>query len=690
MTTKALTGAGAAYLRISTEDQSTEHQTRAITRWLTDRGQTVTPSMWITDEGWSRSDDDVRPGFRRLLALVEQGKIQWVVIYNSDRFGHATNLRLMRTLSVMESRGVSLWSVTEPEMGNLASSDVLPMILATLNSSRSVGEIYNKAVRAIEGVVTHAGNAIGNLPLYGYDKVCVRPDGKERWRLILERHEGKMPIKVRLWPDGRRDEFRGAGHNPGVDDGDRMRLAPSVHADRVAVVRLAFELFTTRQITPTAIAKILAATPGLNPPPNPVPKFSDQFVRQLLANPTYCYGAAVRCRRTNAQHAEWRDGRVQPVAKLPGARVPTGRKRDRSDWVLPPQSERAGGLVGEEVWEAAYAKLTNKPKGQAVAPRNPARWLSGLLVCGGCGLPMRSVTATKRKRNKQTKCGYACRTYYTADRRAGTPCRHNFVREEVVEGIITRYLKDTGERLDVLEKTPAAVIVEMAEALVADSACAQSLRFADVLPPGDPFREASVSLEDGVGRYTRLLTQVWRETKESKRKGQKSPLSAAGLVAEWEQQHHGRAGRLAMELAAAEESLGTMVDNFATLRAGPARDRLQRRIEEQEAAVARLREAMVPLTERLREAGALVARCREALAEVRRLLLAEDGVSLKRRSGDVLRKLIRRITVSFRPHDVPKKGGGIIACSVPTTALVTPMVGESRELQVPKTASRCR
>jgi len=661
---------GAAYLRISTEEQSVSHQTKAINGWLDERGLAVAPHHWITDEGWGRGDDDVRPGFARLLTLAEQSKIDWIVCYNSDRFGAATNLRFMRTLSILEAKGVELYSTTEPEMGNLASSDILPMIMSTLNTARSTVEIYNKAQRAIEGVVTHAGNAKGVMPAFGYDKVCLSPDGKEKWRLVLERHEGKVPVKTRIWPDGRTEEFRGAGNNPSPDAKDKMRLAQSVHADRIAAVRLIFELWTTRNIGVSEIAKILNNTPGINPPPNHVPKFHDQNIRQIISNPSYAYGAQVRFQRCHAQLAEWRGGKAVPIKKLPGQRLPKGRLRDRADWVLPPESERGGGIIDEATWEQAYTKLMAKP-GKVKTPRNPDRWLSGLIFCQ-CGLPMRAVTQNSRSRNKLVKTGYACRSYYMKGRRAGVACRRNFIRESILETTIINYLKDTGERLAILEKTPAAVVIAIADELVAESP--QGVTLGDVLPKGDPYRECAVALDDGTLRYAKLLARMWREV------GMKGKnTTAATLTTAYQQKHAKEATRTQQELTDAETRLDQMVENFGSLKPGIARDRLQTRIEEQEKTVAEMREHAVPLSDRLAEAASVVSRCREALSEVRRVLVADDGVTLKKRHGEALRRLVRQIVVKFRSLDVTTHSGGTMECSTPTQVVVVPMVGESRD-----------
>jgi hypothetical protein len=70
---------------------------------------------------------------------------------------------------------------------------------------------------------------------------------------------------------------------------------------------------------------------------------------------------------------------------------------------------RAGwpALVDEDTWRAVVAILTDPAR--RTNPGRPPRWLlSGLAVCGVCGDPVRSFSASSRRRN--TNPVYTCRT----------------------------------------------------------------------------------------------------------------------------------------------------------------------------------------------------------------------------------------------------------------------------------------
>ena len=262
-TTSLKNKTGATYLRVSTEDQTAANQRADIDRWLAARGLAVRPDLWHVDEGWSRSDDTTRPAFNRLLALVRQRKVDYVVVFALDRFAASTALGVLSYLGELERAGVALYSATEDSLGNLASSNIATAIMGLLKASQSVEELERKSARSLSGHKQYAGNVWGDVPPYGYDRACVGPDGRVRWRLVWDGYErdarGALvpergpdgrprttkkgghvhrPVRTRVWPDGRTEVYVGYEHAPQPDKGDRWVLVPSARRDRVEAVRL--------------------------------------------------------------------------------------------------------------------------------------------------------------------------------------------------------------------------------------------------------------------------------------------------------------------------------------------------------------------------------------------------------------------------------------------------------------------
>jgi hypothetical protein len=234
--------------------------------------------------------------------------------------------------------------------------------------------------------------------------------------------------------------------------------------------------------------------------------------------------------------------------------------------------------------------------------------------------------------------------------------------------VIIRHLEATGEKLDLLSRAPAAVVLEMAEELAAEL----DQPVTDFLPRDNLYRQAAVRLDDGVNTFIRTLSAMWKEVSAA---GRGKGWGAKEIAAAWEAKHkkQGRADEKA--LLEAEEALSLMLDSFASLRPGVAKDRLRAKVEAQEEAIAELRTRAVPLSHKLEDAAGLVERCREELATVRRLLLSEDKESVARRSAAVLGRAVRRLTVFFRDED---RGKGQER-AVPVSVQVTPMTGDAVE-----------
>src|SRR4029077_4124360 len=82
-----LTGDGAAYVRVSDDQQDTLRQFEAIHAFEKRHGVTIREHYWFKDEGWARDTADRRPDFQRLMKLAETGRGQWIIVSERDRFG---------------------------------------------------------------------------------------------------------------------------------------------------------------------------------------------------------------------------------------------------------------------------------------------------------------------------------------------------------------------------------------------------------------------------------------------------------------------------------------------------------------------------------------------------------------------------------------------------------------------------
>ncbi len=128
-------------------------------------------------EGWSclsaRYDDGgfsggsmERPALRRLVADVEAGKVDCVVVYKVDRLSRSL-LDFGRIMDSLDSTGVSFVSVTQ--QFNTASSMGRLMLNVLLSFAQFEREIAGERIRDKIAAQKRKGKWAGGVPVLGYD-----------------------------------------------------------------------------------------------------------------------------------------------------------------------------------------------------------------------------------------------------------------------------------------------------------------------------------------------------------------------------------------------------------------------------------------------------------------------------------------------------------------------------------------
>src|SRR3712207_3648394 len=152
------------------------------------------------DGGFSGGTAD-RPALKRLLADVEAGKVDCVVVYKVDRLSRSL-MDFARIMQVFEARNVSFVSVTQQfntthSMGRLT----LNILLSFAQFER---EIISERTRDKLAAARRKGKWAGGRPVLGYDvvrspagsKLVVNEDEAERVRRIFAlylEHEALIP-----------------------------------------------------------------------------------------------------------------------------------------------------------------------------------------------------------------------------------------------------------------------------------------------------------------------------------------------------------------------------------------------------------------------------------------------------------------------------------------------------------------
>src|SRR5262245_2667841 len=132
-----LTGTGAAYIRVSTDQRDTERQYPAVRAFEKRHEVSIPKPYWFKDEGWARDQADRRPEFQRLIKLAESGRIQWIVVDRLDRFGTKSAKQLLHFLYRLEEASCQLFDASGKEW---TGEDDATEITALIEGKTSVKE----------------------------------------------------------------------------------------------------------------------------------------------------------------------------------------------------------------------------------------------------------------------------------------------------------------------------------------------------------------------------------------------------------------------------------------------------------------------------------------------------------------------------------------------------------------------
>ncbi|MFO0906449.1 MAG: recombinase family protein [Pirellulales bacterium] len=199
----------AVYTRKSTED-GLEQEFNSLDAQR-DAGESYVKSQ--VAEGWQcladRYDDGGftggnmdRPALRRLLADIEAGKVDCVVVYKVDRLSRSL-LDFARMMETFDKHGVSFVSVTQ--QFNTASSMGRLVLNVLLSFAQFEREMISERTRDKIAAARRKGKWVGGMPLLGYNvvdsKLVVDLDEAEQVRQIFAlylQQDGLIPAVQEL------------------------------------------------------------------------------------------------------------------------------------------------------------------------------------------------------------------------------------------------------------------------------------------------------------------------------------------------------------------------------------------------------------------------------------------------------------------------------------------------------------
>jgi len=146
----------------------------------------VTLSTRYDDGGYSGATLD-RPALQRLLADIEAGKVDCVVVYKLDRLTRSL-LDFAKLVEIFDRHNVSFVSVTQhfdtsTSMGRL-------MVNILLSFAQFEREIIGERIRDKVAATRRKGKYTGGPPVLGYDV------DRERKRLVVNAEEAKLVLRI--------------------------------------------------------------------------------------------------------------------------------------------------------------------------------------------------------------------------------------------------------------------------------------------------------------------------------------------------------------------------------------------------------------------------------------------------------------------------------------------------------------
>jgi site-specific DNA recombinase len=201
----------AIYTRKSTEEgleqefnslDAQRESAEAFIRSQAHEGWTCLPERY--DDGGFTGGNMERPALQRLLADIEAGKIDCVVVYKVDRLSRSL-LDFARMMQAFEQHGVSFVSVTQ--QFNTATSMGRLVLNVLLSFAQFEREIIAERTRDKVAATRRKGKWAGGTPLLGYDldprggRLLVNEDEAVRVRAIFAlylEHQALLPVVQEL------------------------------------------------------------------------------------------------------------------------------------------------------------------------------------------------------------------------------------------------------------------------------------------------------------------------------------------------------------------------------------------------------------------------------------------------------------------------------------------------------------
>lgn len=337
----------AIYIRLSHDDKnkeqtSTENQRRIAEQHLLSIPELGTPVVY-EDCGFTGSNTN-RPQFQKMLADIENGLIECVIVKDHSRLGRNSLDTIYYIDEYFPLRGVRYIAVTDSFDSFLSESGVMVSLINVINESYSMD--ISRKIKAQKQQAIKSGTYVGRNPPHGYCK-----ERKEICRLEVD--ETSAPLVQELF--------------------ERAGKGETLHS-------ILLSLNERKEPTPSDYQKALR---GLEILPKNRKKWSYQTLERILQSKMYL-GHMVQGKTENFNRVT--------------------RIKDPSEYIIVKNTHPP--LISEELFEKVQANLENKryKSRDYHDVKNP---FAGKLYCGCCKYPLYRRNRLPKKK-ETPKFVYSC------------------------------------------------------------------------------------------------------------------------------------------------------------------------------------------------------------------------------------------------------------------------------------------
>lgn len=371
------------YCRLSSEDGA-DHESMSIANqrnMLTDyvRRQGWSIGDVYVDDGWSGTNFQ-RPDFQRMIADIEAGKINMVVVKDLSRLGRNYIMCGQYTEIYFPERNVRFIAVNDgvDTLNDAGSMDITPFkhilndMYAKDISTKIKSSLHSKAIR---------GEYLGAFDPYGYIR-----DPKDKHKLLV--NEETAPIIRRIF------EMCAGGM------GSRS---------------IATTLNTEGVLSPSEYIRFKKHDPDRDGP----------FERKRFWGQTYI--------RTILQNEMFIGSMVQGRQHTPSYRTKKRVKKEKEDWIVVQGTHEA--IISKELFDQAQKSLhSRRIEPHADSPHHvDPDVFSGLFRCEACGTAMR-----KHRTGDGKYIYYVCGRHHQQGKFA---CSSHYINCDVITRIVREDIK---------------------------------------------------------------------------------------------------------------------------------------------------------------------------------------------------------------------------------------------------------